>query len=453
MDSRHLFLVIVMCLPHVSAAEEFQINVRTAGNQCNPAVVTSIDGRLVAVWNSYYSSSGRSNEIMARLIDPVGSVVTDEFQVNVNRQGSQTEPAVAVRSDGSLLVVWQGPGVEEDKDIFARLLTANGSPTTNDMTVNTDTSGDQIYPRAAVDADGDAIVVWESRPIDASGGHRTIRAQQLDPNGALLGDEIWIDEDGYDCRYPDVAMETDGSFVVVWLQDRSNKTIRARLFDPTGAPLTDSFDVSTDDIASVTRPSLAIWTTGEFVVAWDGDPDRASQDDIHARCFDAKGLPHTEAFVVNEQRDGAQQWPRVAASDTGTFVVVWEHDWDDKDRVTDISARCFDRSGFALGSQMQLNEVAVGKQRSPDVAITADGAPLAIWESNDQDGSGYGLFGRIAPLLPVADLNADAVVDFRDVGILAHSWCTVDESGWGDLTGDTWIDARDLKVLCHQWLE
>ena len=453
MDTPHLLFTLVLCITGLGTAADFQVNVRTAGNQCNPAIATTNDGRLAVVWSSYYSSSGRSNEIMARFFDPTGGVMTDEFQVNANRTGNQTEPAVAVGRDNSLLIVWQGPGTADDEDIFARLLTASGSPLTDDLTVNTDVAGEQIYPRIAADGSGNFVVVWESRPPDAAAGHTTIRGQRFDPNGGPVGAELRIEEDGYNCRYPDVVMDETGAFAVVWLQDRTNKTIRARLFDPNDLPRTDSFDVSTEDIASVTRPSIAMWTTSEFVVVWDGDPDRASRDDIHARCFDAEGIPQTEAFVVNAQRDGAQQWPRVTTRGANAFVVVWEHDHDDGDLATDIFGRCFELSGLPLGDQLQLNEIVAGKQRSPDAAITVDGSLLAVWESDEQDGSGYGLFACVSPMLPTADLNADAVVDFRDVGILTQSWFTIDESGWVDLTGDAWIDAQDLKVLCHQWLE
>lgn len=453
MDTTHLLFIILLCTGNLGTTGEFQVNVRTAGNQCNPAIVTTNNGRFAVVWSSYYSSGGRSNEIMARFFDPDGSLVTDEFQVNATRTGNQTEPAVAVASDGSLLVVWQGPGADDDEDIFARLLTSNGSPLTNDLAVNTDVMGEQVYPRAAAGESGDFIVVWESRPPDSAAGHTTIRGQQFDPNGSPVGAELWVDEDGYDCRYPDVVMDETGGFAVVWLQDRTNKSIRGRLFDPNGLPRTDSFDVSTDNIVSVTRPSIAMWTTGEFVVVWDGDPDRANQDDIHARCFDAEGIAQTDAFVVNAQRDGAQQWPRVTTRSANTFVVVWEHDHDDGDQATDIFARCFERSGLPLGDQIPLNEIVAGKQRSPDAATTIDGSLLAVWESDDQDGSGYGLFACVTPISPAADLNTDAIVDFRDIGVLAQSWFTLDESGRVDLTGDAWIDARDLTVLCHQWLE
>ena len=68
---------------------------------------------------------------------------------------------------------------------------------------------------------------------------------------------------------------------------------------------------------------------GCFVIAWDGDPNRASDDDIHARLYDPNGTPRGEPFIVNTIRAGAQQWPQAAISDANEFVIVWEHDSGD----------------------------------------------------------------------------------------------------------------------------
>ena len=250
-------------------------------------------------------------------------------------------------------------------------------------------------------------MVWESQAADGTEDNTTIRGQRFDPNGIAVGPELWIDEDSYDCRYPDIASDGAGNFVVTWIQDRTNKTVRIRLFDPNGLALTDPLDVSTADIASMTSPSIAIQEGGDFVVVWDGDPERASQDDVHARCFDPNGLPRSEPFVVNTLSEGPQQWPQVALNDANEFVVAWQHDHDDPDLATDVFARQFDMAGQPLGAEAKLNGYVAGKQRYPAVAMNETGAFLTAWESDDQDGSGYGIFAYFTACTSVADLNTD----------------------------------------------
>jgi hypothetical protein len=57
------------------------------------------------------------------------------------------------------------------------------------------------------------------------------------------------------------------------------------------------------------------------------------------------------------------------------------------------------------GGQFQLNTCTPEAQRYPDVALTGAGFFLAAWESDGQDGSGYGIFGRLEPAPLPADPN------------------------------------------------
>ncbi len=382
------------------AAAEVQVNDRTSGSQANPAVALDPGGGAVAVWSSYYTTPGRSNEILARRCDPNGTFAQEEFQVNRTSEGNQTEPAVAIDGAGRCAIVWQGPGLEEE-DIFLQLLDPNGLPLTEELLINLHTAGRQRYPSIAANAAGAFAIVWESRQTVEEGDLISAYGLLFDANGLALGDEILLTEDVYDCRYPDVAVDGSGGFAVVWLGDG---TITARLFDPNGVPRTEPFEVSTTAISSVTRPSIAMNSPGYFVIAWDGDPNRASEDDIHARLYDPNGAPRGEPFIVNSLPDGAQQWPRVSINDVNEFVIVWEHDTGDPNVATEILARRFDPNGSPAGEPFQLNAHTLDKQRDPDVAMAGDGSFVAVWESSEQDGSACGVFAHVEPAA-VADPN------------------------------------------------
>lgn len=411
MNTARLLCTLVLCTMGSAIADEFQANVRTTGNQCNPALALTADGGVVLVWSSYYSSSGRSNEIMACYFDPNGSPASDEFQINAIRAGNQTEPALAIDSMDFLYVVWQGPGIDGDEDIFARLLTPAGDPVMEEFVVNTNVTGRQVYPSVATSPNGAFVVVWESESPTESGARTAICGLRFDANSAPIGQELGLDGSTYDCRYPDVAADARGNFTVTWLQDRTNKTIRARQFDANGVPVADAFDVSIADITSMTRPSIAMTLNGEFVIVWDGDPNRADSDDIHARCFTDDGTPRTDPFLVNALRDGPQQWPQVAIADANEFTVVWQHEHDDPNLATDIFARTFDLDGQPVDEETKLNGYVAGKQRYPEVAMSPDGSLVAAWESDEQDGSGYGIFAWIQPPATVTDPNAEETID------------------------------------------
>jgi hypothetical protein len=401
---RRVFLTcLIVVAQGFAKTVEVQVNVRTSGAQADAAVATSAAGGSVIVWSSYYTTSGRSNDIFARRLDSTGGFVGDEFRVNTNTEGNQTEPAVAMDRQGRFAIVWQGPGPNEE-DIFLRLFKPNGNAITGEMLVNLGTPGRQLHPSVAADGTGTLVVVWESRETTAGGERSVIRAQRFDPNGFGLGDSIIVDTDVYDCRHPEVAIDGAGRFAVVWMRDRTNHPIVARLFDAGGTPLTNPLEVNAASIASVTRPSISMNSLGCFVVAWDGDPNRASEDDIYGRLYDPNGVPRGEPFLVNTIRAGAQQWPQAAMGDANEFVIVWEHDTGDPN-ATEIAARYFDSNGVPVSDQFQLNTYTLDAQRYPDVAMAGDGSFLAAWESYNQDGSGYGIFAALEPSLLPADPN------------------------------------------------
>ncbi len=380
--------IIALALPLSAGAVEMQVNERTSGAQANSAIVMDPRGGALVVWSSYYS--GRSNDIVARQLDAAGAHTREEFLVNAVNVGNQTEPAAAIDSLGNLAIVWQGVG--PDEDIILRLYDPYRIPLTSDLLVNLRTDGRQLYPCVASGRPGTFVVAWESRETTVYGDQTFLYAQLFDLTGSSLGDEILVDPNVYDCRYPDAAMDAQGNFVVVWMQDRSSHPIQARLFDPNGVPRTDPFAVNTTAVASVTRPSVAMNSQGYFLIAWDGDPNRAANDDVYARLYEPNGVPLGEPFVVNAMRDGAQQWPQAAINDANEFVVAWEYDDGDPTDETDIYARRFTPDGQPVAEEFCVNTYTEGKQRYADVGLAADGTAFIVWESEGQDGAGYGLF-------------------------------------------------------------
>jgi hypothetical protein len=276
---------------------------------------------------------------------------------------------------------------------------------TDELLINSATAGRQLYPSIAASDAATLVVAWESRVTVDDANRTSVRARLFDANGTAVCNDIVVDDGLRDSRNPDVAANTLGRFVVTWVQEESTNTIMARLFDPNGLPTTEPFEVSVAGITSLTRPAIAMDSLGRFVIAWDGDPNRASEDDVYARLYDPNGAPLGEPFIVNTIRSGAQQWPQVAINDANEIIIVWTHETQDPNAATDIFARRFDDAGQPAGEQFQINDYTPDKQRYPDVALMGDGSFLAAWESNEQDGSGYGIFVEFVPPLLLDDLN------------------------------------------------
>src|SRR5687768_13208678 len=119
-------------------------------------------------------------------------------------------PSVASDADGDFVIAWQAHGAT-DWDVYAQRYNAGGVPQGASFRVNATTAGDQHAPAAAMDADGDFVVVWQSNRTGGS----DIHAQRYNAAGAPQGAEFKVNtftSDGSNTR-PAVAASADGSFV------------------------------------------------------------------------------------------------------------------------------------------------------------------------------------------------------------------------------------------------
>jgi hypothetical protein len=404
------YLFIALILAPVCFAE-FQINTRTSRDQANAAIAMDPVGNFVIVWSSY-NQDGNSNGIFGQRFDPNCTPIGNEFQINTTTSGNQKEPSVAMNAVGDFVVAWQGPGIDEE-DIFIQRFDPNGQPLGDELFVNSFTQGKQQFPKIAMDKNGAFAVVWENEKQVADTDTRAISCQLFDANGLAVGEEFDVNAPA-DCRYPDVSMDPNGNFAIVWMQGKSSNSIIGRLYDANGTAKTELFEVSTTNFSSLTRPTIAMDANGYFVVAWDGDPDRASLDDIHARLFDPNGTPLGDQFIVNTTTAETQQYPQVAMSNLGEFVIVWESEIESSTVERDIFGQRFDSLGQPVGDEFLINTYVEGDQRYPDIALGENGVFVTVWQSDEQDGSGYGIFGEMNSIADSIEVPSYNVVEAQE---------------------------------------
>src|SRR5689334_7228735 len=326
---------------------EFQVNTYTTESQYEAVVAASRDGEFVVAWNSF-GQDGDFQGIFARRFDAGGNPLGDEFPVNTYTTGSQQRPAVAMSRAGRFVVVWwDGSGHDGDADgVFGQLYDDNGLPVGGEIAVNTVTTGAQRYPSVAMNASGEFVVAWESAGADGDG--YGIEARLFDASGNPAGDEFQVNAiTTGDQRLPVVGMDRSGDFVVAWEAhnvDGSGTGVAARRFDSTGTPLTGEFLVNTTTLNYQGNPSLGMDRDGNFVVGWVGDD--ADGGGMFARAFDAAGDPTSAEFPVNVSTTGNQNYAAVAVNNRGQFVIGWED--DSADPSGDIVARLGAPQAFPL---------------------------------------------------------------------------------------------------------
>lgn len=111
---------------------------------------------------------------------------------------------------------------------------------------------------------------------------------------------------------------------------------------------TSAVRANTNTVAWQTSPDVAMSTDGSFVIVWSDYDLDGSNSCIAGQRFDTSGSKDGPEFVINRYTTGNQYSVSVARSTDGRFVVVWtSEDQDGSDYG--VYAQRFDSSGNALG--------------------------------------------------------------------------------------------------------
>jgi hypothetical protein len=177
------------------------------------------DSGFVVVWEEY--ESGNGYEILGRQLASDGASVGDSFRVNSYTTGYQRHADIDCNDDGSFVVVWAtekgyySPAPDGDGvGIGGRRFQDAATPAGNDFIVNEVTEGDQRYPSVATDASGNFMVVWRSHVAYVG---TSIQAQAFASGGARIGTEFVAHTTSFDeQRYAAVGARSVGEFIVAW---------------------------------------------------------------------------------------------------------------------------------------------------------------------------------------------------------------------------------------------
>jgi hypothetical protein len=127
------------------------------------------DGDFVVAWTSL-SQDGDGDGIYAQRFSAAGVAQGSEFIVNTETMDSQTRPAAEMDSDGDFVVVWESVNQDgSSRGIYAQAYDAVGNSQGPEFRVNTYTALDQLFPRIAMQDNGDVIVTWTSDGQDGDG--------------------------------------------------------------------------------------------------------------------------------------------------------------------------------------------------------------------------------------------------------------------------------------------
>jgi hypothetical protein len=158
-------------------------------------------------------------------------------------------------------------------------------------------------------------------------------------------------------------------------------------------PVGPEFQVNVFTTGDQRYAAVSADAAGNFVVVWANDGQDGDVGGIFARRYDAAGNPLSGEFQVNTYTTNNQLFPTVASDAAGNFVVVWESNGQDGSSVG-VFGRRFNAAGNPTTADFQVNTYTGGVQAEPEVALDGSGNFVVVWESYFQDGTISSIFGQ-----------------------------------------------------------
>ncbi len=136
---------------------------------------------------------------------------------------------------------------------------------------------------------------------------------------------------------------------------------------------------------------VAISSSGGWVV-WQDNATDGDGLGISARHLGATLSGDLNVFRVNQIGMGDQENPQVVMLKNGGAAFVWQ---GGKFGFQKIYARFMDAAGIFLSGDILVNTYTNEHQIAPSITCLPNGNVAIVWASYGQDGSMYGVYGRI----------------------------------------------------------
>ena len=418
-----LLALTVFCLALTSASAqtnyysangaEYAIVGALPGDQVSPDVAISTNGGYL-VWADNVTD-GSSWGIRASKLDSTLSGTLGTFRVNVDGNGPQENPHVALLPNGGAVFVWQG-GKQGFQHIYARFLDSNGTFLGGaDTLVNSATNNYQLSPAVTVLPNGNVVIVWQSFNQAGVNTMADIYGQIFTSTGTNIGSEFLVNQfTAYNQRAAAVAAQPNGGFIVTWVSEQQrviapalgsgggqvsfstisvpSTDIYARYYNATGSPLANEFLVNTDN-KPCANPSLAVAADGSYLFTWTArDLSNVTNGlDIYARPYNNAGIGGSVVYV-NSRIYGDEFVSKVSAIGQD-FLITWTSLGQDGSREG-VYGRHLHNNGAYNSGEFLINTTTVSQQMNPCVASDGNSQFIVAWRSFTGIANGFDLYAQ-----------------------------------------------------------
>ncbi|NSY40902.1 Ig-like domain-containing protein [Leisingera sp. ANG59] len=356
------------------------------------AALSMVNGMAAAAGDSFATSHGTVTVLADGTVDYTANgdySGPDSFTYEISDGTTSAGPATV-----SLTVtpVADAPGL-------ALAPTGGGDlspvPAGSDVQVNSSTLDAQRYATVAALADGGFVVIWSSYNQDGDGWG--IYSQRYDADGSAVGAETRANSfTSNDQIYSGVTALADGGWLVSWSsyqQDGSFYGIYSQRYDASGSAVGAETQVNSFTTSDQHWSEVTALQDGGWLVTWSSYNQDGSGYGIYSQRYDADGSAVGAETRVSSFASGDQNYSDATALQDGGWLVTWSSNQQDGSGWGIYSQR-YDAAGNTMGAETRVTSFTSGDQLISDATALQDGGWLVTWSSNNQDGDGWGIYSQ-----------------------------------------------------------
>jgi hypothetical protein len=335
------------------------------GDAFSPHVAVDGSGNALAVWQQ---SDGTRHNIWSSRYMPASGWSTPVLVENDPEEAGSVRIALNANGDG--FAVWTQVSTIRPAVVWARRYEAAsgwGAATR----VQSNTGGDGFLPQIAIDHAGNAVAIWHQ----TDGARYNVWANRFVVGTGWEGGAFVENDNTGDAQYAEVGMDANGNAIAVWQQfDGTRFNIMSNVL-PSGGSWGTAEPIE-NDINPSTLPQIAVNAAGEALAVWMHEQDGGEGQDVMVNRY----VPGS-GWGASAPLDGTDRsaiLPKIVLNASGIGHAIWME--GDGTRFNIMASRYAPGSGW--GAPV-LIEMESGDAFNPSIAINASGTVQAIWRQYD----------------------------------------------------------------------
>jgi hypothetical protein len=346
-----------------------------------------------------------SSDVIRKFFNPASAEleVTDTVTTGATTATDYVASDIASLGDSKYVVTWIGfSDTDVDGGVYAQVFNSDGTKIGSEFLVNDGAANVYTSYKSSIKAldANNFMVVWTNdngTDWDVNGKiYNLSNANSL----TITKNDFVINSTVAGAQFEPTITSLGDKYIVSWTDgniDGAGNGISGKIYDNTGTVVESDFQINTNTTGDQRFSKITSLGTDKFIVVWDGaavDADTGVSAQVYS--YDTtNGLATvgSEISVNTTYTSGSQGSPSVASMSGGNFVIVWDDDNNDGSG-SGVFGQIFNSSGTKVGSEFQINSYILNEQHQSSVTGLGDNF-IVTWKSYEQDGDLDGIFGQI----------------------------------------------------------